>query len=399
MLLHGRLREYRDLFRLGPVLLAWTVGHGAMWFLMPNIVGAIVGDVVLVGVIISLPAVVAMLVDLPIGDLTDRMGSRRLLLSGLFALGVLGASLSYVSNLLGLLAFMVFLGLLYQLVYIPAKAYVMDVSPLGKSSEYLGFEMSFIMLGLALGPIAAGMIISKGLSPNLAGSLLYVFSCFSALTLGVLLFRDCMPHECFTKAIREVLVEDKVFLKELVEYARLKSTGLSILVLTFTFTFYDGMVWTIQPLHYLSFTDSALEGGLILSSFVLPFILFDIPGGRLADRFGRRKILMFGLALGGVSSIAFSMASTVPQLMLSAFIATSGLAFAWPSMEGILTVKTDLGGRGSVIGVWSTARDLGYVLGPICGGLLAKALGLDRVFMVLGVLLLAVMAFTFKIRE
>jgi MFS family permease len=259
--------------------------------------------------------------------------------------------------------------------------------------------MSLLHSGFAVGPIIAGFVLALGYTMLEVGSILYVLGCVSALAVAAVWFSESKKHGRTLEAIREVMLKDKVFLREIMDYSKLKSTGLAILAMTFLFTFYDGAVWILEPLYYSRFTSNAVLGGLVMSAFVVPLILFEIPGGWLADRFSRKKVLAVGMSIAGVFSIAFSLAGDIQALFATAFIATTGLALAWPSMEGILTVKSCSDDRGSILGVWSTARDLGYVVGPLGGGLLGHYFGLDRVFMILGILLLTATILTLAVKE
>lgn len=394
-----RFKGYRLLLRVGGVLVAWTVGSGGLWFLLPQVAESLVKDLAVVGLLMSLPGLVAMFVDLPIGDLCDRIGGRKVLLTGLAGLALLGLNFTLVNSVWTLAAFLLLLGLLYQTVYIPAMAYVMNISPDAESSEYLGVEMGFVHSGYALGPVVAGVMLLAGSTMLEAGAIMYFLGSAAAFVIAYLWFLGDGRGERIVDGIRDLVVKDRVFLRELTDYGRLKSTGLVILLMTFLFSFYDGMVWVLEPLYYREFTSDALVGGIIMSAFVLPLIFLEAPGGWLADRFGRRKTLAAGLLAAGVFSIAFGMADDVYGLFAAAFLATTGLALAWPSMEGILTVKSDAGERGSVVGVWSTARDLGYVVGPFGGGVLAQFIGLDMTFAALGVVFIAVTAFTGFIRD
>jgi MFS family permease len=131
---------------------------------------------------------------------------------------------------------------------------------------------------------------------------------------------------------------------------------------------------------------------LILSAFVIPLILFEIPAGILADRYGRRLLLYLGLLIAGVMTWIFSIADNPFLMLLSAFLAASGIALSWPSLEGILTVVSPIHRRGETLGVWGFSRDMGYVLGPLLGGFLASRTSISTTFKALSLILLFVAA-------
>ena len=131
--------------------------------------------------------------------------------------------------------------------------------------------------------------------------------------------------------------------------------------------------------------ESALWGGVILSAFVVPFALLDYPVGRWIDRKQKRFLsIFFGLFACGAGVIAFSFAHS-PVLMLSAAAGTSvGFAFFYVAANGIFDSFSTYHARGLMTGVWQSAEDIGFVIGPILGGLLADIWGLRAAFMFFG---------------
>jgi len=80
-------------------------------------------------------------------------------------------------------------------------------------------------------------------------------------------------------------------------------------------------------------------------------------------------------------------------MIVTAFISASGLALIVPAYEGLLTDVSCGKDRGCVVGVWDTAEDIGYIIGPILGGAVAvfyKDVTMPFVFMGAILLLLIV---------
>ena len=399
MLRTRRLHGYRPLFSIVLIMFLWTVGSGVLWFLLPCIIEGFFSDVRVVGLVIALPNIIALLVDLPAGDMVDKVGRKRSLVFAFAMLMLLGLGFMYISSGLHAVMFLVGLGLVYQIVYISALAQVMDVSPRRDYSKFLGVEMSFIHLGFSLGPILAGVVISLfGFSMIATVSVTYALFCLLALLATMKLLKKEDNRLTFVESVKSVVLKDKLVIKELLNFGKLRGTGLVILFLTFIFTFFDGAVWLIQPLYYTKFSANPLYGGIIMAAFVIPLVLFEVPAGALADKIGRRNVLFVGLMTAGAFSILFSYSTSLITLVLTAFMATCGLAMAWPSSEGIISEKSSSSDRGGLIGVWSLAYDLGYVVGPLTAGLIAAYAGEKNVFVVLGgvVILSALMTLTIK---
>jgi len=372
------------------IVLAWSVGNGALWFFLPQLAEKLTSNVGYVGVLLAIPAATALVVDIPLGDLTDKVGVRRVLLFGILGLTVAGFLFRAVSTTTSLILFLILFGLLYQLFYIPTETYVMDKSPKVARSEYLGGYTSMVHLGLSVGAVVAGYLLVSGMDEGIfAVSNMYVLACLVAGGLALLLFRDYRKmREGLVEGIEEVVIKDRVYFRELLDYRKLGSTGFSVLALTFIITLFDGMVWALEPLLYRSLGIQPFYGGIILAAFVVPLIVFEVPAGFLADRYGKRKMLFLGLFVSGVFSILFGFAQSPAMLFAFAFCATIGLAMVWPAMEGILADASDSIGRGESVGVWSISRDAGYAAGPFVGGVVAYYSSLSMPFILAGVVLI-----------
>jgi EmrB/QacA subfamily drug resistance transporter len=117
----------------------------------------------------------------------------------------------------------------------------------------------------------------------------------------------------------------------------------------------------------------ALGGGLIL-------------GGRLGDRFGRRRMFLVGLASFTLASLACAIAPTIGFLIALRLV--QGFAGAMLLPQGLGLMRENLSGRelGTAFGVFGPVFGLGGIIGPILGGALIQAdlagLGWRSVFLV-----------------
>ena len=327
-----------------------------------------------------------MIVDIPLGDTVDKSGCRKLILAALAILFIQGASLIFVNSLIGLVIFLIGFGIFARAVHIPCIAYVMQSSPKKKASEFLGIEFSFIHLGFGLGPIIVGFLLPFLKVRLILAAILFSTTCFLSFLIAFFTIEENKKKISVFNGLKKVVVSDKVYLKELNDFKKLGKTGLTVLFLTFIITFFDGIIWTLEPLYYMKFSGNILWGGLIISAFVMPLILFQGVAGAFADRHGRRKALALGMFTAGFFTIMFGLVDTPFNLFLTAFLAATGISIAFPAIEGILCVHTKCGSEGETIGVWTVANDMGYVLGPIFAGLSAKYVGMSNVFIATGLL-------------
>lgn len=109
--------------------------------------------------------------------------------------------------------------------------------------------------------------------------------------------------------------------------------------------------------------------GIVLASYTLGQFLFTPLLGSLSDRFGRRPILMFGLASNTVFLIAFGLASTLWMALIARFLAGAGNGniAVTKAYIGDISDREQLPGRMGMIGA---AFGLGFIIGPFLGGVL-----------------------------
>ncbi|MGH8917704.1 MAG: MFS transporter, partial [Actinomycetes bacterium] len=119
-------------------------------------------------------------------------------------------------------------------------------------------------------------------------------------------------------------------------------------------------------------------------------------GGRAADLLGRRRVLVTGLVLYAVGSLAGGLA-TGAEIQLSAR-AVQGLggALVFPSTLALInTIFPEGPERNRAVGIWGGSGAAGLVVGVLLGGILTRTLGWESVFFVNVPLAVAALALTY----
>ena len=111
----------------------------------------------------------------------------------------------------------------------------------------------------------------------------------------------------------------------------------------------------------------------MVDSYTLVFAGLLFTWGVLGDRYGRKRILMLGLALFGAASLA-SAYSTSPEMLIAmrALMGIGGAAVL-PATLSIITNVFEPAERGKAIGIWAGATGIAVAIGPITGGALLQA--------------------------
>jgi EmrB/QacA subfamily drug resistance transporter len=134
----------------------------------------------------------------------------------------------------------------------------------------------------------------------------------------------------------------------------------------------------VRDLHA---TSSELEW--IVDSYAMAFAGLLFVGGSLADRFGRRRFFLLGLAVFAGGSIGAASAQSVQQLIGWRAVMGAGAALAIPASLAIINdIFRDPVERGRAIGAWAGTMGLGVAIGPIAGGLLLSRFWWGSIFLV-----------------
>jgi MFS family permease len=381
--------ERKSLFMLSGMSFSFAIGFGAIWFLLPSIVKNNVDNMIIFGIIYSIPNIVSFFLDIPTGAFIDYHGRKKPFLIAFVIMALLGFMLPSLTTLPRLIGFMLVFGIVNQFAILPGRAYLMDIAPKGKTSEYFGIFSAVFNLGYSIGPIIGGYFIAESLNVGLFSTGLFVaVLCIIAIIFLSLLKETMVETKSVSNSVRDVIIRDKILVRSILQYKQLKVVGVLILALTLVLIIIDGIIWSLEPLYNTLGIDSVLVG-LILASFTVPYIIFEAPAGMIADRIGKHYTMLFGILLASICLISFGYTTNPWILLISAFIATVGLAFVRPSMDGLLTDLSAGKQKGMIVGVWDVAEDIGYVIGPILGGIISEVFQSIQIpFVLMGIAML-----------
>lgn len=119
----------------------------------------------------------------------------------------------------------------------------------------------------------------------------------------------------------------------------------------------------------------------ILNGYTVVFAAVLALSGRLADRYGHRRVFLVGLAVFTLASAACALAPGVWALVGARAIQGIGAAFVTPTSLSLLLAAWPAERRASAVGTWASVGAVAAALGPPLGGLLVAA-GWQWVFLV-----------------
>lgn len=148
----------------------------------------------------------------------------------------------------------------------------------------------------------------------------------------------------------------------------------------------QGLLSPVLPIYGQSFGVGAAAVGLLLTSFGVGRLLFDVPAGHWAQKVGRRRILVLGPTVVAVGSLLCYGATGFVGLVVFRFIMGAGSALYTTSAMTVLADVAAPEQRGRVLSLYQGALLLGSGLGPTVGGYAAGVLGYRAPFLASAVL-------------
>ncbi|SOD70821.1 EmrB/QacA subfamily drug resistance transporter [Jatrophihabitans sp. GAS493] len=110
----------------------------------------------------------------------------------------------------------------------------------------------------------------------------------------------------------------------------------------------------------------------IASSYILSFASLMLAGGKLTDRFGRRRIFMIGMLVFGTSSLLAGLAPNAGVLIATRAVQGVGGALALPATLAILASDATSRERVLGAGMATASAACALALGPLVGGAIAE---------------------------
>jgi DHA1 family multidrug resistance protein-like MFS transporter len=321
------------------------------------------------------------------GRLSDRLGRKVMLLRATLAAAVVVGSMGFVSGPWQLLGLRLLQGTLTGTVP-AATALVASTSPSERAGWRLGALQTVIFIAAGVGPALGGI------SADLAGirTSFFVTSALLAVS-GVLVLFGVAENRVHRDEAEETEQEEGAGPQRTPLPYGLLLPGLLVLFAVHV-AITSASVALPGFIHSLAGAASqiATQAGWIIGTGALVASLGSLLGGRLASRFGTRRVIVGALALAGLAAIPQALVTSVPELWALRLATSLFVGCAIPVANLAIKEAAPPERQGAAFGVASSATSTGFALGPIGGGLLASGLGFWAAFLVPGAALLVLAA-------
>ncbi|MDH0170166.1 MFS transporter [Stenotrophomonas sp. GD04145] len=333
------------------------------------------------------------------GQLSDRIGRKRVLLLAMGAYtGVYLALAMFIDvalqvtppvvvSVLVLVGARGLIGLFYAAVPPTAAALIADQAPAGQRTQFLARLGSANALGMVLGPAAAGWLAYTHLSLAL-----YVAALLPLLALALLAWRlpSTAPAAAAASARRTPLrrLDRRLRLPQLAAFLGMVSVTIAQVTVGF---------FAIDRLG-LAAAEGARMAGIALTAVGVGLILAQALVMKL--EVPPRRWIVLGALIAGIGFASVAAVQQSWQLPAAYALAAFGMGFVFPSFQALAADAVQAHEQGAAAGTVAAAQGLGMVVGPMLGTLLYRG-GPSLPYLLVGVLLLllCVLAAAHRMKE
>src|SRR6266852_1229362 len=334
-------------------------------------------SVKLVGAVVAEFALVETFLKAGWGSVADRVGRRPLIVAGLLLSSVAPLLMSVLRNPVLFVPLRLIDGAGSSALWPAASAIMADKTPRDQRATAMGTLNLFFLSGLAFGP-ALGLFV-VGLTHSYAtGFYLASGLMIAAAVWGSVALRDAAtPHLAPpVTAVGGDHGDDQSSHRSREGRTRFSPLLITMLGVAFVQMFGVGLLAPILAIYakqVVGLSEQVI--GILFLLGVLSVAIASVPAGQLADRWGKRKAVVWGMAIGAAGMWMLPISPRLDVLAVGAVLLGIGYALSSPAWHALVSELAPSGRIGFAMGAAQTAEGLGLVLGPLLGGVLWDAAG------------------------
>ncbi|MBR9678142.1 MAG: MFS transporter [Nanoarchaeota archaeon] len=328
------------------------------------------GSYSMFGLIIALWGIIRFIIDTPIGVVCDKYNKKKILEIALLLYVLVTFAYTLVTGISTIVPLRIAHAFVGSLLWVSTWAMIREVTPKGVEETNIGFFSSFISIASLIGPVLGGILIT--FYSWEAVFYLLATNCFIAF-----LIIHFSRIEGLEKRDGKILDLLKKSLHDFKSFGKKASTLVLVTIIFFSVSSFIG---SFIPIFLQENGLSILDIGFIIGIGInVSFVIFPLPVGILADKYGRGKTLVAGLTISILGLLLLTTSSGFTPLFLSVFVIYTGFSFLSPTIDAVVDDMQLPGESGGFAGITETVKDFGMILGPLFGGMLITMFGKEFV--------------------
>jgi MFS family permease len=313
----------------------------------------------------------------PAGWLVQRLGERRVYISGLLIVALSTAACAFAQTFGQLLLFRSVGGLGSAMFTVSALGLMIRISPPDARGRVAGLFSSGFLVGSVGGPVLGSLTVGLGLAAP------FIIYGAALLVAAAVVFLGLRNSELAAPAAAD---EAPVSVRDVLRHKAYRAALFSNFATGWAAF---GLRFALVPLFVVEVLDRGPGiAGLALAVFAIGNVSVVIPSGYLSDRIGRRKLLIVGLTVSAASTIFVGFTTSLPIFLAAAYItgAATGI-FISPQQAAVADIIGNKARGGTAVAAFQMMADLGSIVGSLVVGQVAQHASFGWAFMVSGVIL------------
>jgi len=317
------------------------------------------------------------------GRVSDKYGRKKILIMSATGIGLSVLLMGFATSVWQLFLLRLIMGIVTG--FIPmSQALISTQTPKEVAGRVLGTLQTGSITGQLFGPLLGGTLADAfGYSSSFKWVSVTIFISAILVTFGV--------KEVKMNISTEKSDYKSYSAKEVIMHIVGHPVLFVVLLLS---TLVQIAHFSVQPILSLFVADIhgpvniAFFAGLAFSAAGLGNLLMSRNWGKLGDRIGYVKVLIFLLFMAGVVYLPGAIVTNIWQLVVLRFLLGAAIGGIVPVRIAYIRQVAPLSMQGEVLGYNTSLRFLGNVIGPMLGGFIAAMSGYSAVFIVTSLLLI-----------
>ncbi|SFA96815.1 Predicted arabinose efflux permease, MFS family [Lentibacillus halodurans] len=317
------------------------------------------------------------------GRIGDKYGRKNILILSSMGLGLSVFLMGFADSVWELFLLRLFMGIFTG--FIPmSQALISTQTPKEIAGRVLGTLQTGSITGSLMGPLLGGALAdSFGYASTFKWISITIFLSGFIVLFGV--------REILIKSTESAEGQQSYTSKEVLLHIAGNPVLLVVMLIS---TLVQIAHFSIQPILSLYVAEIhgpasiAFFSGMAFSAAGLGNLLMTRRWGRLGDRIGYIKILIFLLFMAGIVYFPGAFVTNIWQLVILRFLLGISIGGIIPVRIAYIRQEAPLSMQGEVLGYNTSLRFLGNIIGPALGGMLAGLFGFSAVFFVTSSLLI-----------
>jgi ACDE family multidrug resistance protein len=308
------------------------------------------------------------------GALVSKLGERPIYLSGLLIVAASSLATAFAQSYWQLLVFRGLGGIGSTMFTVSAMALLVRLAPPTIRGRVSSAYASAFLIGGMVGPLVGGVLASLGLRVPFvvyAVALVLAATVVAVRLSGASLRRD-----------PEKPVEPPMLLREALRHTTYRAALASAFANGWS---NFGVRVAVLPQFAVAVHDETWVAGAALAVAAIGTALTLQVAGRLADRVGRRPLVIAGLVITAIGLGVIGLSGDLLVLLVLSAVSGLGAGLVNPGQQASVAdvVGTERSG-GTVLATFQMAQDSGAIVGPILIGLVADSAGFGWAFALTG---------------